>query len=70
MDLFKRAPLIARLGCLDLVERLRLERVFVDVAGVAPLSVDRFRRACSGKGISGNAKPSGVSFNEICSRMH
>jgi hypothetical protein len=39
MGLFERAPLFARLAHLSLEERRKLERVFVDGAGGAPLSV-------------------------------
>ena len=62
MDLFQRAPLLARLGRLGLEERRKLERVFVDGAGGAPLSVSwlyGFRAQVAPDGISGDAQPPG-----------
>ena len=62
MDLFECAPLFARLGRLGLEERRKLERVFVDGAGGAPLSVGwlyDFRAQVASDGVSGDAQPSG-----------
>ena len=62
MDLFQLAPLLARLGRLGLEERRKLERVFVDGAGGAPLSVGwlyGFRAQVASDGVSGDAQPPG-----------
>jgi hypothetical protein len=62
VDLFQRAPLLARLRRLGLEEGGKLERVFIDGAGRAPLSVGwlyGLRAQVTSDGVSGDAQAPG-----------